>query len=306
MSDGHRPGPLGATWFNHARGIAPGAAFALPPPLGAAPPVAARSTIVPPRLSRRDQARALVNAFAARPGGGAFKHILRADVASGLLSRLDDPSLISQEQSSLCGPAALVFNMASNDPLAYVSYVISLFERGTGHVKKLEVKAGSDLRDYDPAGKIDPADWIPLASLRDSENFFFDYQSVDNEFAGITLPGDMEGWFKKIGYRSVINDTNLMSDKDEKNIREADRLYKDDYWVCLFINDNMLRADRQNKGSMTASHWVVLTSDVTISNGTISFDVYTWGDGHRHVPAGGPLTLDHFKDVYYGYVAAKY
>jgi hypothetical protein len=298
---------LGATRFTHAPGIARAASFALAPPLaGLLPLVSGQPAIAPPKLSPRDEARALVAAFAVRAGGGVFAHVQRGDVARGLSARLDQPSLISQEQSSLCGPAALVFNLATHDPLAYARYVVDLYERGTADVRRLHVKAGGDLRAYDPTGKIDPADWIALASLRDSENFFFDYQSVDDEFAGITLPSDLESWFKKIGYRQVVNDTNLISDKDEANIREANRLYKDDYWVCLFINDKLLSAKTQNSGSMTASHWVVLTSEVALSGGTIAFDVFTWGDGHRHVPESGTLTVGHFKDDYYGYVAAKY
>jgi hypothetical protein len=306
MSDGHPPGPLGSTRFYRPWSIAPGASFALPAPLGGFAAVAGQPNIAPPRLSPREEAHALVDAFAARGGGGVFIHILRGDVARGLNARIDKPTLISQESSSLCGPSALVLNLATKDPLAYAGYVTALFERGVADVRKLHVKAGKDLRHYDPTGKIDPADWIALASLRDSENYFFDYQSVDDEFAGITLPGDLESWFKKIGYRHVVNDTNLLLDKDEKNIRAADKLYKDDYWVCLFINDKMLTGSTQNSGSMTPTHWVVLTSDVAIASGQISFDVFTWGDGHRHVPQGGALTLGHFFDDYYGYVAAKY
>jgi hypothetical protein len=302
MSDGRREGALGVTRFSWPPGIAPTAAFTLPPPLGLVPPLAGRVLQLGlPRLSPRDQARALVAAFAARAGGGVFPHIQRIDVALGLRARVDRPSLISQQSSSLCGPAALVFDLATNDPVRYAQYVIDLYERGVADVRQLHVKAGDDLRAYDPSGLIDPADWIALASLRDSDNFFFDYQSVDNEFAGITLPGDLEGWFKKIGYTKVINDTNLMTDKDEANIREADRLYKDDYWVCLFINANMLSAATQDQGSTTASHWVVLTSPVTIAGGKISFQVFTWGKGHYQVPDPGqgshPLTLAHFFDV---------
>jgi hypothetical protein len=292
-------------------GVAPAAAFALPQPLGLVPPAPGRPLQVGlPRPSPRDQARALVAAFAARGGGGVFPHIQRSDVALGLRARVDQPSLISQQSSSLCGPAALVFDLATHDPVRYAQYVIDLYERGVADVKQLHVKAGSDLRAYDPSGLINPADWIALASLRDSENFFFDYQSVDTEFGGITLPGDLVSWFKKIGYTKVINDTNLITDKNEANIREADRLYKDDYWVCLFINDSMLKAAEQDQGSMSASHWVVLTSPLTIAAGTISFQVFSWGDGHRQVPDAGKgshaLTLGHFFDDYYGYVAAKY
>lgn len=251
MSDGHRPFPLGVTRFSPAPAMAPAAVFALPAPLGTFLPGVDRPNISPPRLSAREQAHLLVNAFASRGGGGAFPHVLRAEVANGLHARIDDPTLISQRDSSLCGPTALVLGVASNNPIAYVRYVTDLYERGESDIQRLHVKAGSDLRAYDPTGRIHPADWIAVASLRDSENYFLDYQSVDNEFAGITLPGELGAWFQKVGYRSVINETNLVTSKDEKNLRQADRLFQDDYWVCLFINASLL----------SAAHWERLGPD---------------------------------------------
>jgi len=306
MSDGHRPFPLGVTRFSRAPGLAAGAAFALPAPLGIFLPGADRPNIAPPRLSAKEQAHMLVAAFAGRAAGGVFPHILRAEVAQGLDARIDLPTLVSQEQSSLCGPSALVVNLATHDPIAYVRYVVDLFERGEADIQRLHVTAGSDLRAYDPSGKIQPADWIAVASLRDSENYFFDYQSVDNEFAGITLPGDLTSWFEKIGYRNVFNETNLLSSKDEKNLRQADLLFRDDYWVCLFINADLLSAATQTDGSMFPNHWVVQTGPLSLAGGTVSLDIFTWGQGRFHVPSGRPITLAAFLKDYYGYVAAKY
>ena len=283
------------------------AAFAVPAPLGRFVPEVDQPPTAEPPLSSQEKAHLVFDAFAARGGGGVFTHILRADVARGLHDRIDTPSLINQGSSSLCGPSALTLNVATHNPVAYVKFVIALYEGGVAELQKLHIKAGADLRAYDPAGKVAPADWIPIASIRDSENYFFDYQATENEFAGITLPAEMEAWFKKIGYSRVINETNLLTDQSEKNIRDADRLFKDDYWVCLLINDKLLDPEKQDSGSMVPTHWVVLTSDVKISGGLISFEVFTWGDGHYQVPHGkAPLTLEHFFDVYYGYVAAKY
>jgi hypothetical protein len=38
---------------------------------------------------------------------------------------------------------------------------------------------------------IDPADWILCASLRDRDNWFFEYQSETDDFAGITMPNSL-------------------------------------------------------------------------------------------------------------------
>lgn len=250
----------------------------------------------------------MVNAFAARNGGGKFVHIVRADVARGLLARVDRPDGISQSGTSLCGPAALTVNLATRDPVAYVRLVIDLFEKGTATIGRLKVTPGKDLLEYDPMRRVDPVDWIPLASLRDSDNWFFDYQSADNDFSAMTLPNNLVGWFQKIGFSQIVNETNLVATKDEKSIKDAARLYHDDFWVCLFVNAQVLDPDDQEKRSLTASHWIVLTSDVTIRDGRISMKVFSWGEGHRSIPfdPGKPLSVGYFLRNYYGFVAARY
>jgi hypothetical protein len=318
MSHGRSPCPLGTPNCHTSNGLGGLDGFASPRSLGLGAwddTQALREWIQsastgPKAASVQDQARAVVQAFAARVGGGVFIHIARADVANGLLVRVEHPDRISQGDSSLCGPAALIFNLASRDPVAYVRFVIGLYENGTATLNRLRVSPGSDLRGYDVKARLDPADWIPLASLRDSENWFFDYQAVDNAFAGITLPSHLESWFKKIGFSEVINDTNLVLTKDQKNIEEAARLYGEDFWVCLLVNGQMLASNSQAARSLTPDHWIVLTSDVKFSSGNISLTVFTWGarGGHYPIPvkSAKPLPVSDFLANYYGYVAARH
>lgn len=262
----------------------------------------------------RQRAEELVRQFAARPGGGAFKRIARRDVANELLARVYDPSKIHQKVSSLCGPATLLFDLASRDPIAYVGYVTSLYQKGVAHIKDIKVAPGSDLKDYDPGDKVEASDWIALASLRDSENYFFDYQDASNEFAGITLPGELEDWFKKVGYAEVVNDARVIIDQEEANLRRANAYFQRGFRVCLFINSNMLSKSTESSGSATADHWVVQTAPVsfglTVLGGetekTVALAIYTWGEGRRPVPQTGVLTLDDFLDNFYGFVAATY
>lgn len=242
-----------------------------------------------------------------RKGRGAFKALSRDQVARGAIDRVYDPNRISQEASSLCGPAAMVRAVASTDPVAYADYIIQLFEIGQAKLRRLEVEPDEDLRAHDPGVQINPADWIALASLRDSENWFFDYDEVDDPIAGITFPSSLASWFRRAGYTSVFNETNLMVDKDLANIRAAHELYKRNYYVCLFINMNMLDADEMLSGSFSANHWVVLSSRVTLVGNQISFTVFSWGAGFNPVPPlGKTMSIDAFLDNYYGYVAAKY
>ena len=56
-------------------------------------------------MATKDDAKNLVNAFEARTRRDLWLHIQRADLAKGLKARIDDPDLINQGQSSLCGPS---------------------------------------------------------------------------------------------------------------------------------------------------------------------------------------------------------
>ena len=176
------------------------------------------------------------------------------------------------------------------------------------------MRPGSDLKEYDPGRKVEASDWIALASLSDSENYFFDYQDASDEFAGITLPGELADWFEKVGYAEVVNDARVVVDQDEENIRRADAYFQRGFRVCLFIHSNMLEKSTESDGSATPDHWVVLTSSVTHGLArigtetvkTISLRIFTWGEGRRRVPLVGVLRLDDFLDNYYGFVAARY
>lgn len=266
----------------------------------------------PPTAQRR--AEELVKEFAARPGGGVFPRIARSKVAEGLLERIYNPGAIHQKGSSLCGPAALLFDVATRDPVSYATYVISLYETGKGRIREIVVEPGSDLKEYDPGNKVEASDWIGLASLRDSENYFFDYQDTNDEFAGITLPSELEDWFRKVGYAEVVNETSLVIDQDERNIRRADAYFQNGFRVCLFIGGNMLEKETQDTGSTLPDHWVVQTASVNIVltrfdtelAKTISLHIFTWGEGRRRVPLVDFLRLDEFLDNYYGFVAARY
>ena len=144
--------------------------------------------------------RTLIARFASETGKGVFEHIRRADVAAGLKERIVDANKIDQRGSSLCGPTVLVRTIASTDPVAYVRYVTDLYDHGRSVIGRLVVEPGEDLRSYDLAQQLNAADWIALASLRDSENFLFDYDEVSDQFSGITLPSHLEDWFREAGF----------------------------------------------------------------------------------------------------------
>ena len=143
---------------------------------------------MPSTATDRAAAQTLVTAFGARPGGGRFPKISRAAVASALTQQIATPGDIHQRLSSLCGPATLLFTTARDHPTRYAQFIIDLYEKSQATLGSLEIEPGADARQYTPS-TVNAADWIGLASIRDSENWFFDYQSERDELvSSIRVP----------------------------------------------------------------------------------------------------------------------
>ena len=104
------------------------------------------------------------------------------------------------------------------------------------------------------AGVIDPSDWIILASVRDTANWYFDYADEDQNATAITMPGDKVKWFKDGGYTDVIDETNLLLPADWIYASLANSYFKKGYHVTLFINSNMLSPSTVNDVSTIPDH----------------------------------------------------
>lgn len=230
----------------------------------------------------------------------AFPNIRRSEVVDGLRDRLTAPTLISQKDTSLCGPASLMFCLASAKPALYARYVVELYQTGRSTVGRLTVEPGTDCKAYQAtaASGIHPADWVALASLRDSENDMLDYDAPSCEAGGVTMPGDLLDWFKDVGFSKDANVTNLVFSKDEATLRAASGRRDHNHHVCLFINANML--SNPGEDSLTPDHWVVLQSPVTVDAGRAKFSVYTWG-GVRSVDHAVGEVCENF----YGYISSS-
>jgi len=239
-------------------------------------------------------------------GQGSWPFIDRQDVVDGARVRLGDAGKINQGTSSLCGPSSLLYSLIKKKPEAYASYISQLYSNGSAKIGSLDVKPSSDTRNYKvPKDKIHPVDWMGLASLRDSANSALKYSSVDDEAAGITMPGTLADWFTKAGFTGVKNVTNVLFTKSRSDIEAADALRRQGYRVCLFINGDMLKVATQNNKSIIPNHWVVLSAPVNFFEGErITLTVFTWGNGTRAVPLTGDLSLSSFLNNFYGYVAA--
>jgi hypothetical protein len=242
----------------------------------------------------------------------AFKNIPRVEFYHTLDERIWDPSKINQMGSSLCGVASLMYITAKLRPDLYAQFVADLYENGEAKLGNLEIAPSVGCKNFSPGGKIAAADWVALASVRDSENMILDYDDTSDQLAGCTMPSALEGWMEQVGFGNVINDTNLYFTKGIDCLRHADQLHRGGYRVCLFTNADGLAEKPVVRGaiSQTATfpnHWVVLTSNIEIADQAVDFTIYTWGKENRRVPFA-PMTessLAMWLQNFYGFVAGK-
>jgi hypothetical protein len=243
-------------------------------------------------------------------GRGRWPALDRDEVGVGLLMRLAYPGLLRQGEASLCGPAAFLFGLLQDRPGLYAAFAMDMYEKGTALLGGLRVTPEKGVREYSPPSwKIDPVDWLTMASLRDSENWFCTYDTADKTFSGATTQFELVWWFNKAGYSDVREDANLARhQRDTHNMDEASRLYSAGYRVSLLIDAQMIEVDEQAKSGSAFfqdRHWVVLRSRIDRSGGTVKMTIFTWGQGNRQVPQKGTLPLSDFLENYYGYVAGK-
>lgn len=237
---------------------------------------------------------------------GWFTKVRRSLVAEGLRDRVADPNKINTSALNLCGPAAFVHSLCKDDPIKYVRFAFQLYDTGHAFLGTIEISPSVNLKVANPTftDKINAADWIVLASIRDSENTFADFYATTDAFAGITLPGAVEDWYIAAGYSDVIEECNVWFNKDEEHARRANSLMYKGYHISLFINMQMLYEETQNDWSSIPTHWVNLTTPMLITS-NVTFTCFTWGQGEYSVPERGVLTLEGFLRNYYGFVAAK-
>jgi hypothetical protein len=130
-------------------------------------------------------------------------HMNRSGLVGEARARIRDPGIIRQQFTGLCGPLAVVFELARRRPEEFVRATIELVESGKfttlgGRV----IEAEEELRDEVPTAPaktppwppIADIDWLFAATLRDDENIVDDVDDDANGWESITLWGAMRDW----------------------------------------------------------------------------------------------------------------
>ncbi|KAM3099205.1 hypothetical protein ACKFKF_15485 [Phormidesmis sp. 146-12] len=224
-------------------------------------------------------ATAAIDTFEQSSAPSKWVFLDKATIIREMRSRVSDPFQINQGGQPFCGPAAVLFELVRKQPLRYVQICQSLFESGGLQATTRWISASDNLRQASRGDlKMGQADWMVLATLRESENLLFPVEpnapEMIRNIAGMTKSWEMRGWIREIlGYRkSEYYHAYLMNDVSALN-QGAIAIQSGGVALMLVTAEGML----QNNPPPIPfpSHWVVLLGGVAVGE-RVSFDLYTW------------------------------
>ena len=126
-----------------------------------------------------------------------WTHINKSTIITQVRTRLRDPGVINQWLTALCGPAAVVFELARRRPARYVRMVRELLETGEmSTVTGTTITADQDMRERDP-GPQPQIDWLLMATMREQENFMADVEE-GGPYESYTMWNAMQNWTRDV------------------------------------------------------------------------------------------------------------
>ena len=263
--------------------------------------------------------------------------LAKEKIDEGLKSRLAkekvDEDLVkmefpNQQQAMLCGPAAFFYCLLVDRPDLYKQMVKELWESGKTKIGTLKLEPSYDCRHpkkffyYDNTlgytTRIPAIDWITLASLRDTENVFFDFDSPDDQIPGITPAGDLKTWFKKAGSEIVYEiNTNIINQVTGpkltlKDLCRLNSYVRKDTHVVMLITSRMFDT---RVSITTKNHWIVWADKLKLINGyevteqtllteLVELECFSWGSVDNHLLDNTTLA-DVIKYSYAAFVISK-
>ncbi len=249
----------------------------------------------------------LITEFGNRTGDLKF-NVTRNQIVDDLTHWINHPDLLDQNKLNLCGPAATLYCVMQRDPKMVCKFVIDLVENGKGKFGTRTVNPDSDLKnqtikDWGPT----KAQWIAMCSLRDDENWFFDYEGTPEEdVSAATTPGEVQDWLMDTGlYTTIIDEANLVVTESLSHLQKL-KLNNNTDNILLIHAYLLKKAKSANKKSddfitnAFPNHFVVLKSDVVVENDIVKFTVWTWGKDDYDVE----VPIKTFNANYYGAVIA--
>ncbi|NER79937.1 MAG: hypothetical protein F6K42_10205 [Leptolyngbya sp. SIO1D8] len=252
---------------------------------------------------------AVLNTFQASDTPGVWPHLDKAVIIREMRSRIHNPFNVNQGQQPFCGPASILFELIRKFPLKYVNLCQSLYETGGFEAKNRPIQTSDALQQASQGNlRMGPADWMVLATLRESENLLFPVEpnapEIIRNLAGMTKSWEMKGWVTEILEYPQVHYMHTYVLRDLAALRKAQEVL-DQGGVAfgLITAEGLLSKDQPL--ITVPNHWIALVGNVQIQKGNfwqhdsghVTFDIFTWAKRVTVEADEGP-----FEDSFWGVV----
>jgi hypothetical protein len=254
-----------------------------------------------------DPVQEALNQFKNSSKPGIWPYIQKSSLIADIMSVINNAYNVNQGRTPLCGPAAIVFELAARYPAKYIKICQDLYETGQFKARTHTVKPSTTLVKSKVKNGISVADWMLMATLRDTENALFPVSSGSNSFVmGFTTPWEMKGWtFELLGFSNVEYESTYVYGEFDA-MKKAKQVRNQGGVAFLMIHSAMLGQSDPAVGY--PNHWVSFLGDLVIDegvwyiwdSGNIKFKCYSWGRIVSVDIGEGP-----FEDYMWGVVTGK-
>ena len=137
------------------------------------------------------------------------------------------------------------------------------------------------------------ADWMLMSSIRDSSNWFFDFEGSPDESTSMkTSSGELSEWYAKTGFYSSVTYSGDTSLAKIKAISKTATNH-----IAIWIRIPLLQPG-------DSTHIITIEGPITIdeANDKVTFDYWSWGQPVRTLNT----TLTALKANYLGVITAEF
>jgi hypothetical protein len=213
---------------------------------------------------------------------GLWRAIDKSSLVANVRRRRQKAAEIDQVRSNFCGPTSVAYELARTQPRRYVELCRQLYETGGFWSRSKRVEADERLRAGAVGQGMDPADWMLIATMRDSENALFKVESdatgIMSGLQGMTFPWEIKGWAREILLKDEV-DVDMCAFFGELDaIERAQEVHDRGGSTFILLNMAVLKKGDRSIPPFP-DHWVVFRGNLDTSDAgnRIAFDVYTWG-----------------------------
>lgn len=240
---------------------------------------------------------------------GIWPHIGKNTLVEDIRLTVLDPLHVNQQSAPLCGPTAVVYELAVRQPHRFVQFCRQLWEQGFLVARGKTIKASKTLKNS-PDPPLSPADWILIATLREDENLFLEIDNDVSDLEGFTGgaawffeilgPSPMKTWTKHILGYDEIDSLSTFLTEEMKALSMAHNAWEKGGVAFLLINSDMLRKGEYEPQIQIPNHWIAYHGGLNVDplKGTVAFDCYTWGQIKKL-----SMKIVQFTDCMFGVVA---